>query len=160
MRPLPQAANSELCHHYATIASDGYAKAPSAEVTGSNSVGVPTIPLFLRQSAGLGKNLLLLFRNSLVSVGRCEQTCLRYAWREQRWEVHVSNQSGFFSFGEGRTYQLGQVKLAFKPVLGVAQGDYSVWESTSPPGCLIYVQIGLVCRCPLGWFLARTGNLH
>jgi mannose-6-phosphate isomerase-like protein (cupin superfamily) len=40
--------------------------------------------------------------------------------------------SGFFQFGEGRTYQLGNAKLAFKPVEGL--GDYSVWESIGPAG--------------------------
>lgn len=42
------------------------------------------------------------------------------------------NLTGFFSIGEGRTYQIGRVRLTFKPIDG--QGDYSVCESSSPPG--------------------------
>ena len=44
----------------------------------------------------------------------------------------MPNSSGLFGTGEGRTYQLGQIRLTFKPVVG--QGDYSVWESSDPPG--------------------------
>jgi mannose-6-phosphate isomerase-like protein (cupin superfamily) len=47
-------------------------------------------------------------------------------------EADVTHSTGFFGMGEGRTYQIGHVTLAFKPVL--ARGDYSVWESTSPAG--------------------------
>ena len=47
----------------------------------------------------------------------------------------MADLSSFFGIGQGRTYQIGQVKLAFKSVPGVVQGDYSVCESSSPlPG--------------------------
>ena len=39
--------------------------------------------------------------------------------------------SGFFLVGEGKTYQLGQVRMTFKPTLG---GDYSLCETSSVPG--------------------------
>lgn len=44
----------------------------------------------------------------------------------------MPDSSGFFGLGEGRTYRLGQIRLSFKPVVG--QGDYSVFESSDPPG--------------------------
>lgn len=41
-------------------------------------------------------------------------------------------QSGFLQVGEGRTYQLGNIRITFKPTLG---GDYSLCEtSNSTPG--------------------------
>ena len=44
----------------------------------------------------------------------------------------MADTSGFFGVGEGRTYQLGQVRVTFKPTLG---GDYSLCEtSSSSPG--------------------------
>src|SRR3712207_6755014 len=45
----------------------------------------------------------------------------------------MANLSSFFGIGEGTTYRIGQVELAFKSVPGVVQGDYSVCESSSPP---------------------------
>jgi len=55
----------------------------------------------------------------------------RYAWRKA-WEAHVTDASSFFSVGEGRTYQLGQIRITFKPTLG---GDYSLCETNnSTPG--------------------------
>jgi quercetin dioxygenase-like cupin family protein len=44
----------------------------------------------------------------------------------------MADTSGFLGVGEGRTYQLGQVRVTFKPTLG---GDYSLYEtSSSSPG--------------------------
>jgi mannose-6-phosphate isomerase-like protein (cupin superfamily) len=43
----------------------------------------------------------------------------------------MADTSGFFRVGEGKTYQLGQVRITFKPILG---GDYSLCESSSPAG--------------------------
>ena len=43
----------------------------------------------------------------------------------------MTEASGFFLVGEGKTYQLGQVRMTFKPTLG---GDYSLCETSSVPG--------------------------
>src|SRR4051812_22733348 len=38
---------------------------------------------------------------------------------------------------EGRTYQLGQLKLAFKQTQGELDGSFSVFESIEPPGASV-----------------------
>ena len=43
----------------------------------------------------------------------------------------AEKQSGFFSFEEGTTYQLGRITLWFKSIPGGAQGDYSICETKS-----------------------------